>query len=538
MESQAGITLEDLDAMFADPDAIGWAYQFYQEETKARVDAKCKMGGKVVSRSELSAKTELFTEPYMVQWLLQNSLGRSYNEANPQSSLPATWEYYIQPEKLETAAPFDLDSLTLLDPCMGSGHFLRVAFDMFVGMYRERHPSFTAREIVDRILSQHLFGIDLDPRAAQLAGLTLYLRAWELVREEHRKARKRGSSAYIPPAMNLATTPKGLDKGALERHLQRAPQDKFFKTLLENIFTSLEQADILGSLLRTREYLDDAITDLLKPRNYELEFDSDTVMRHQAIMTMAKINPAGLRNELLETIANSFKVEAGNTDDVSVALFGYEAERGVRLLQMLDRHYAVVVTNPPYLGKAYIGDFLKKYVMKHYPSGMRDLYAAFILRCLELCYPGGRVAMVTMHTWMFLQNYVMLRAVPEKKLAGEKKKGVFTGLLREVNIETLAHLGPNAFEEINGEVVKSVMFTLLNQAPLPGHKIVAFRQIKLKSVQEKAEYLKRKKISIDLRFLVDQDILLNVKNSVVSVYHLREKLYRKLDRMDLFIYGW
>ncbi len=110
----------DLDAVFADPDAIGWAYQFYQQEAKAAIDAKCKHGGKVVSRAEMSAKTQLFTEPYMVQWLLQNSLGRSYHEAYPHSSLPATWEYYVQPEKLDVADPFGLGCLTLLDPLWGA----------------------------------------------------------------------------------------------------------------------------------------------------------------------------------------------------------------------------------------------------------------------------------------------------------------------------------------------------------------------------------------------------------------------------------
>ncbi|GAC1563181.1 MAG: hypothetical protein NVS2B2_28350 [Ktedonobacteraceae bacterium] len=110
-----GATLADLDAVFADPDAIGWAYQFYQEEAKAAVDAKCKRGGKAASRAELAAKTQLFTEPYMVQWLLQNSLGRSYHEAYPQSVLPTSWDYYVTPETLDTAAPLSLASLTVLD---------------------------------------------------------------------------------------------------------------------------------------------------------------------------------------------------------------------------------------------------------------------------------------------------------------------------------------------------------------------------------------------------------------------------------------
>ncbi len=159
--NQPDFTQEESDAAFADPDAIGWAYQFYQEENKANIDAKCKSGDKVVNRFEIAAKTQLFTEPYMVQWLLQNSLGRSYHEAYPQSALPETWSYYVKPKELDTSTLFTLASLTLLDPCVGSGHFLRAAFDMFVDMYREQFPSWTAQEVADRILTHHLHGIDL-----------------------------------------------------------------------------------------------------------------------------------------------------------------------------------------------------------------------------------------------------------------------------------------------------------------------------------------------------------------------------------------
>ena len=484
-----GATIEDLDAVFADPDAIGWAYQFYQEEAKAAIDAKCKRGGKAASRAELAAKTQLFTEPYMVQWLLQNSLGRSYHEAYIQSALPASWDYYVTPETLDTSAPLSLASLTVLDPCMGSGHFLRAAFDMFVAMYREQRPRLSAKEIADIILSQHLFGIDLDPRAAQLAALTLYLRAWELVRAEQRTMRTLSKHSYIPPVMNLATTPMGLTEGALERHLQRAPQDEVFKSLLKSIFAGLEQADILGCLLRPREYLASAIGDLLKSQTIELGFNPELVARRNDIKKLAEADPAGLRNNLLETIANSFTIEAGNNSDVSVALFGREAEQGMRLLQILDRQYAVVVTNPPYLGSSYMDTSLKSYVTKHYPSGKRDLYAAFILRCLELCQLKGRVAMVTMQSWMFLSSYAEIRAISEEKLIEERNKSIFTGLLRETSIETITQLGPHAFEEISGEVVQSAMFVFANKVPSINHDIVAFRLVGLRSAREKSEHL-------------------------------------------------
>src|SRR6266487_4759652 len=469
-----GFTLAESDAAFADPDAIGWAYQFYQEEAKARIYAKLGRGGKAVTRSEITAATELFTEPYMVKWLLQNSLGRSYQEIYPDSALPATWEYYIKPDKLDSSTTFNLASLTVLDPCMGSGHFLREAFDMFVAMYQEQFHTLSTTEIADRILSHHLFGIDLDPRAAQLSALTLYLRAWELVRDERRKERKPGPGIYTPPAMNLATTPTSLNEGVLQRHLHRHPQDMQFKPLLEGIFSGLEQADILGSLIRPKEYLDNAIAELQRPHTIRMDFDPEEAELRRTITVMANHDPVGLRQMLLDRIADSFNSESGNTDDVSAALFGREAEQGVRLLQLLDRRYAVVVTNPPYMGSKNMDTPLKKYVEKYYPLGKRDLYATFILRCTELCRPGGRVAMVTMQSWMFLSSYKDFRAIDTDKIKTTGKEE-FKGILRDTSVEILAHLGAKAFDPDNKlhNGVEVVLFILKNVSPNVSSRLIA-----------------------------------------------------------------
>lgn len=472
----SNLRAEELDAALADPDAIGWAYQFYQEESKAAVDAKCKSGGKAASRSELAAKTQLFTEPYMVQWLLQNSLGRSYHEAYSESALPASWPYYIGPEQRAGQAASEtvwyLPQLTLLDPCMGSGHFLRAAFDMFVAMYREQEPGLSAREIADRILSQHLFGIDLDPRAAQLAALTLYLRAWELVKTEGEAA---DMSIYVPAQMHLATTPTNLDRGALKRHIERHPEANVYAPLLEKIFAGLEQAEVLGSLLRSREYLDQAIGDLQKPHIVPIAYAQEEADLRQIVTQLANEHPQDLRQMLLDQVAASFHAEGQSRDDISMSLFGREAEKGVRLLQVLDQQYAVVATNPPYLGSAYMDVSLRKYIEKYYPSGKRDLYAAFILRGLELCKPNGRMAMVTMQSWMFLRSFANLRLAAKNGDEKAQIKGEFQGLLKETNIEGITHLGRYAFSEIGNAVVAPVLFIANKSALLSRHKIWACR---------------------------------------------------------------
>lgn len=462
-----GVTLEELDATFADPDAIGWAYQFYQTAARARINAKCRNGGKVASRAELVAKTQLFTEPYMVQWLLQNSLGRSYAEAYPQSTLPANWPYYIQPEPTDQPPErtFSLEELTLLDPCMGCGHFLRAAFDLFAALYREQYPAMNARERAERILSQHLFGIDLDPRAAQISALILYLRAWELCQTE-------SLTPSLPPEMHLITIPASLAPGSLQRHLQRYPQDTSYTSQLEQVFAGLEQIDTLGSLLRVREYLDQAVTN---PRD-----NGSTPMT-------ADLNHT--RQALLERIAASCSVEESATRSVSLALFGRETSQSINLLQTLDKRYALIATNPPYLDSRDMDASLRKYSATHYPAGKRDLYAAFLLRCFDLCQSQGRVAVITMQSWMFNRSFAKLRAVHEEKVTDEQRKGRFTGILRETCIEALVHLGAHAFEEIMGGIVQCAMFTCVKRIPDEAFRMRAWRLVGLKNGAEKRSAL-------------------------------------------------
>jgi len=524
------------DAVFADPDAIGWAYQFYQEEPKTRTYGKLKGGGKVATRDEIAAVTQLFTEPYMVQWLLQNSLGRSYHEAYPSSKLPASWAYYIRPETLDAPSVAALDDLTVLDPCVGSAHFLREAFDMLAAMYREQRPDQDATAVADRILGHHLHGVDLDPRAAQLAAFTLYARAWENVRDERRARRLPGPGDYRPVAMNLATTPGRVAPGALERHLQRHPADRLLEPLLRGAFAALEQADVLGSLLQPREHLAAAVAELRHPHTRRMQFDPDLDAFSRAVEEMAQADPAGLEAHLLDRVAESFTADAQGADDVAAQLFGGAAERGVRLLQLLDRRYAVVVTNPPYMGSASIDKVLRGYVEKNYTAGKWDLYSAFILRCLQLCDQLGRVAMVTKQGWLLDHEYADFRAVPEDELQkaqeaglaksgrgadilgarasrpslsstgvseqrGERpalpsrqyidprEEGRFRGILRETQFDLLVQLDAGAFEEITGEVVKAALFLLRVAAPPAAQTLRAINLSGLKSAAEKAAVL-------------------------------------------------
>lgn len=449
----AGYTADEADAAFADPDAIGWAYQFYQEEAKARTYAKLNAGGKAATRAEIASVTQLFTEPYMVKWLLQNSLGRTYHELYPDSRLPETWEYYIkdlpQDDAEDRRPPIDdLDGLTFMDPCMGSGHFEREAFDMLAAMYREQRPGLSAAEIADRVLSRHLHGIDLDPRAAQLAALTLYLRAWELVAEERRSRRLPGPGTYRPPALNLATTPTGLTPGSLERHLQRHPEDRVYRPLLEGIFAALEQADVLGSLLRPGEQLDAAIRSFRARADGQMQLVSEDADLNRLLAELAQHDPAELKRVLLARVARSFRAEVDGVDDVAAALFGREAGEGIRLVELLERRYAIVATNPPYMGSGNNSTAANRYAERNFVEGKRDLYAVFILRCAQLTIQDGRFAMIVLQSWLSKDSFYDLRSK----------------ILTEISPQQVVVLGRYAFSEVDPPGLPA-MFVLKKSAP-------------------------------------------------------------------------
>ncbi|MBN1139875.1 MAG: hypothetical protein JXM73_25105 [Anaerolineae bacterium] len=474
-----GYLADESDAAFRDPDAIGWAYQFYQEEAKARTYAKLSSGGKVETRAEIAAVTQLFTEPYMVQWLLQNSLGRTYHEIYPDSRLPETWAYYIRPAEESGAAAADrpftsLDDLTLIDPCMGGGHFLREAFDMLVAMYREQYPEMRAREVADRILGHHLHGIDIDPRAAQLAALTLYLRAWELVRDERRTRRLPGAGTYTPAALNLATTPTGLTPGALERHLGRHPEDQVFEPLLRGVFAALEQAPILGSLLRPAEHLDEAIRAFQRRSKGQYGLMPEDQALNRLLEELGRHDAAELKRVLLERVTRGFAADARSTGDVGSVIFGREAREGIQLLRLLGQRYVVTATNPPYMDVGNLHARVRNYLEAFYSTGKRNLYSTFILWCLDQTLSKGYVACVAPQSYLFDTEYLGLRE----------------RIVQETSIMAVASLGRHAFSEVDPPA-NPLLASYKLELPGNAHRIKGIRIAGSRPSDEQADLLRR-----------------------------------------------
>jgi len=468
------------DEIFTAPDALGWAYQYWNTEEKDRVFEKVRtVKGTKIEKGDIIPVTQLYTEPYMVKFLVQNSLGALWMAMHPASRLCESWEYYVRDADRAPMERKFLKQLSFLDPSVGSGHFLLEAFDLLFAMYMEEEELKTPGEICEAILSQNLFGIDIDERAIQIAACALYMKA------------KEKDPAFRPTRINLTATNIhiGADADHLAAFLEKHPEDKPFQASLQLIFESLRHADELGTLLQIEEPVEKefrflkALDDEEKagPPKQKALF-AEMEKPEQAPLPIGVPSYEEWKTGLLDRLSAHFQEEFASTD-FSSRFFGETAGKGLSLFDFLSRRYDIVATNPPYMGSKNMGPVVKRYVEMHFPSGKRDLYAAFILRCLQLVKAEtGRVAMVTQQSWMFLRSFAELRALDEEKL--KKAKG-FKGMLRETSIETLAHLGPGAFGEISGEVVNVVLFTLAKTPPKTDHRLTAFRLIGPKSPEEK-----------------------------------------------------
>jgi SAM-dependent methyltransferase len=457
------------DEVFTAPDALGWTYQYWNTEEKDRVFEKVRTKkGSKIEGAEIVPATCIYTEPYMVRFLVQNSLGAIWMGMHPASRLAETWKYFVRGADRAAVSKKPVCEITFLDPACGSGHFLIEAFDLFYAMYLEEGALTEPADICAAILERNLYGIDIDERAVQIAALALVMKAKEKAPE------------FVPRRVNLVATNIRLPAGKehLEAFLRKHPEDAPLKPALLAIFDGLAHSDEIGSLLQIEEPV-------------------DRELRHLRDQQLGRERKAGAgdlfgprkdedwsawKRGAIERLREHFNAEARDSD-LAAAFFGEAASKGLSLVDLLSRRYDVVAANPPYMGSKNMGPVVKKFVERHFAPGKRDLYAAFILRCLELASDGGRVAMVTQQSWMFLRSFADLRALDKDQVG--KASRAFRGVLRETTIEALAHLGEHAFADASAAGAFVALFVLAKAEPSPDHRLTAFRLVGPKSPEEK-----------------------------------------------------
>ena len=526
-------------AVFKEPDALGWAYQFWNTEENKRVFESVRLKKAKIAGADIIPATQLYTEPYMVKFLVQNSLGATWIGMHPDSKLAAGWEYFVRDADRAPIEKKDhkrVSELTFLDPACGSGHFLLEAFDLLFAMYQEEGIVQGDVAICQSILEKNLYGIDIDERAVQIAEATLWCKA------------KERAFDFTSANTNLVATNLRLpkDKNHLQSFLDKHPEDKPLEEALKKIFAGLEHADELGSLLQIAEPVEKELR-AIKEREDKKQlaylgnkqrtfFDAqphskDPGMRQfdiapQTVLPVGVENWDTWRTQTGERLRTHFAEEA-EAADLGQQFFSAQASRGWRLFELLGRRYDVVAANPPYMGSKNMGPMLRKYVETHYATGKRDLYAAFILRCIELCAEGGRMSMVMPQTWMFLRSFAELRA-PEESDEEKKPNRKGRGLLRENAIETLAQLGRHAFTEADPPS-NVTMLVLAVQEPEEQHRLSCFRVSAPRAAEEQAEILRiaSSEATPGITFRPLQRRFLTIPQSPLC-YWLRERFFELL----------
>jgi len=441
-------------------ETVGWIYQYFNEPELQAAYAALKK--KKFAREDIPAVTQLFTPHWTVRFLVHNTLGRLWLQMHPDSRLRDRLDYFVPAtDSLPRVPPKPAREITLLDPACGTMHFGLVAFDLFYEMYKEEleragepgwpeTPSVTEEEIPAAILAHNLHGIDIDLRSVQLAALALYLKA----------------KAYNPRARitesNLAVASvHPLDGKRLARFLALFQEDRpVLERALRGLWRRLEDAEWLGSLLRLeREIADLVAAERSRYQKTPLfagiagEFEREAAEEEYWAILEAKIIQA------LDEFTRQVRA-----DDPGQTFFMGEAVRGLRLLHLLLKRYDVVVTNPPYMSRRNMSKDLADLIADEYPEGKGDLYAAFILRCLELAEEQGYVGMLTMQSFMFISSYEKLRQT----------------LTDQAVIEVMAHTGPSLFETGNPGTLQTTAFVLRREPETlrrENHRGVYFRLV-------------------------------------------------------------
>ncbi len=425
-------------------ETIGWIYQAFISEEKDAVFAGFQKGKKVTPE-QIAPATQVFTPRWVIRFLIENSVGRLWVEMHPDSYLKNSLAYLVPIDEKSERPLKPAREITFLDPATGSMHFGLVAFNLFCEMYREElentgkpgwpeKPSVeTLDDIPASIVFHNLHGIDIDLRAIQLSALILFLRA-------------RSLNPRCPfTDKNLAcANVEQITGGRLDDFIRQARfSHPIYERILRGMAARLKDSDCLGSLLRPEIDLERLIaeerTKAEKDKQFLLSFPGVTKEQFQTKEGIEKFFE--VLSEQISQHLDEF-VQESRADGNGVSHFAAEASKGLRFLRLVQQRYDVVATNPPYMSRrnqsALVADFLDSF----YTDSKSDLYASFIERCVELTKDAGLTAMITQQSFMFISSYEKFRINLRKAIA----------------IETMAHLGPKAFQMVTGEKVNTTTF--------------------------------------------------------------------------------
>ena len=346
---------------------IGWLYQFYNTELKDETFANLKKRIKI-SKERIPAATQLFTPDWIVKYMVENSVGRLWLEGHPNDELKSKWKYYVDEAEQEPEVEQQLitirkeseilkpEDITVIDPCMGSGHILVYVFEVLMDIYVSE--GFTEKDACESILKNNIYGLDIDKRAYQLAYFAVLMKA--------RKYNRRILTKGISPLLCSIEETNSITQEFIEELIS---QDRTNEKHWNDLHDAFRDAKEYGSILDIKNINFNELYDSI--HNYELNKNNLNKYKYQNEI------------QLMKTIILQSK--------------------------LLAKNYDIVATNPPYMGNSSMNPNLKDYLKNKYPNSKSDLFAVFIEKCHEFCNENGFIAMITQQSFMFLSTFENLR---------------------------------------------------------------------------------------------------------------------------------
>jgi hypothetical protein len=511
----AKLNTPELAGVWAEDETIGWIYQYFNDETerkKMREESSAPRNSR-----ELAVRNQFFTPRYVVEFLTDNTLGRLWYEMTRSETVlrdccrylvRRPTEIFLKPGKSapESAAGSEAESLSqeelllqpvhiphrplkdpreirLLDPACGSMHFGLYAFDLFTVIYDEAWEiahgpdaaaksaetfapfvTFAAtfpdkaaflREVPRLIVEHNIHGIDIDPRAAQIAGLSLWLRAQ---RAWHQAGVKPADRPRINRSNLVCAEPMPGEKELLREFVEQQfpPGERpIFQHFLESVFEKMKLAGEAGSLLRIEEEIRSAIDEAraawakIQSRPLEL-FSTTEINRVSRAPELTGLESAlATDHQPLSTdfwqaaeqriydALEAYAEQAENGGGFQRRLFADDAAQGFAFIDLCRKRYDVAVMNPPF---GLFTELSLAYAKLRYPAASNDFYAAFVIRALELTNTSGAVGVISSRLGFFLEG---LQDWRENLMCGEAVLRVVADLgygVLDALVETAAYV--------------------------------------------------------------------------------------------------
>lgn len=386
-------------ADFKEVELIGWLYQFYISDKKDEVFKGFK-ANKKARPEDIPAATQIFTPKWIVNYMVENTVGKIYLDFEEDSDLKDQMKYLVENETEGKGTLIDdIEQLTLIDPACGSGHILVTGFEWLYKMYREQ--GYTAKNAIESILKNNLFGLDIDDRAMQLARFAVLLKAAQQLQQVD------ASQAVVLMNNPLDVIP----------HIYAFPESAGFTSEEVALFTQNQHVQ-------------------------EVYKAFEALREGKNIGSALKISLSDAAREVLiaQYYAWSNKDKQGTLDIEEIGVW-YKLKSYIEVALVLSKKYAAVVANPPYMGQKSMNAQLKDYVNAQYPMTKADLMTVFMEVIPNLTKDNFRFALINLPSWLFLSTFENMRQ----------------HYLANYQIDSLLHMGRGIFGIDFGSVAFSVL---------------------------------------------------------------------------------